>query len=577
MAHHRACRESEPPPETRPPQARALDADALQDLVARMDDLAKSLQSLVPAPSPQSPSPQLRTSATPSEKTEAAEPATLQPSTALAAPHATESPAPAIEADSEEGAGPASTPAGPPAASLPAPDPLPPAVDVDAGDGSPLDSVIRALDSILDSQPPTKRALTTGAIMNRLYFTYKFPNYRNGTTACHKIPVKDVLHYFSSALLQNLDRDRWQSSEMWAYLQELSQTEFRPVAYKLSDFPVRLVPRKQMSKVPKHAPGQPAASRPTAGPAGGDDDGGDAGRRPIRHGKGVKGRSKSGLRPAAAKKRPRSQLEGASDSEGGGPRRSHYFSDEDEAMDDAVDDAMYDAVDDAMYDAVDDAMYDAVDDAVDATNDAWPPEDKPGAGSSGEEPIPIVIRAEKIPSTMPKGPHDTWLCDQEGCDYIVRGGDDCQARIQDHFRDHEQQLQRVSLAVTESRGGHLPIKYAYYAFFPPFLLLVDVRAPGESRLPAPPPPPRPSGPGSSLARFGGFVRQFRRSPHPVADKMHTLTWLQSLARQDQAHERQDPDPAAAAAAAAAAADERDRDARSPGYQTETDSVTVMGD
>ncbi|KAL3957653.1 hypothetical protein ACCO45_008231 [Purpureocillium lilacinum] len=269
----------------------------------------------------------------------------------------------------------------------------------------------------------------------------------------------------------------------------------------MSDFPVSMVPRKQMSRVPKQDHTQPQAPQASASRADDDSD-----STPIPQGKGLKGRPRSSLRPISTKKRPRSQLETDSESEEAGAKKSHFFSDEDDAMDGVL------------------------------SADAATNRDSAPAASS-PEPIPLVIRAEKIPSTVPQGPKDTWLCDQDGCDYIVRGGDDCQARIQDHFRDHEQQLERSRPATQPSPS----------------------QEEGEAA-------PGPSGP-SVVTDFKGYVRQFRRSPHPVADKIHGLTWSQSPARKNQAPGRQEP----------ASPGRRHRASRSPTHQTETDSVTVTGD
>ncbi|UNI18935.1 hypothetical protein JDV02_005164 [Purpureocillium takamizusanense] len=306
---------------------------------------------------------------------------------------------------------------------LPAATPAQPSTGATDGDDTPLASVLRALDIIYDEQVGKKRGLLANAVISKLYFAYKFPTYKDGTSGCYKVPVKEVLHYHASDLLRTLDASKWQSHEFWSFLQELSRTEFQTAAYKMSDFPVGMVPRKQMSRVVKQDHTHPQTHH-ASGSRADDDDASDS--TPAPHGKGLKGRPKSSLRPISTKKRPRSQFETDSESEEAGAKKSHFFSDEDDAMDGVLSAGV-------------------------VANGA--------PQTSSPEPIPLVIRAEKIPSTVPHGPEGTWLCDQDGCDYIVRGGDDCQTRIRDHFRDHEQQLERVSLAVTESRGGHMPINH----------------------------------------------------------------------------------------------------------------------
>jgi hypothetical protein len=55
---------------------------------------------------------------------------------------------------------------------------------------------------------------------------------------------------------------------------------------------------------------------------------------------------------------------------------------------------------------------------------------------------------------------------------VVRSADEQSAQelVQEHFRDHTAQAEKINLAVEESRG-QMPIKYAY---FPPILLLVHM-------------------------------------------------------------------------------------------------------
>ncbi|KAI0592845.1 hypothetical protein F4775DRAFT_580589 [Biscogniauxia sp. FL1348] len=81
----------------------------------------------------------------------------------------------------------------------------------------------------------------------------------------------------------------------------------------------------------------------------------------------------------------------------------------------------------------------------------------------------VVIRAEKLPSTTPRGPDSTWICEEPGCEYVVRAADteEGQQRISVHYEEHEKEardvaeeaaLNRVNLAVQESRG-QLPINH----------------------------------------------------------------------------------------------------------------------
>lgn len=427
--------------------------------------------------------------------------------------------------------------------------------DTAARDDSPLSSVLDAMEAAYGALKDSKRGLTTTSVLNHIYFAYSFPQYRDGTTGSFKIPVQEVLHYNAAALLQSLDPSKYQGHEIYAFLERLAKTELTLVAYKPSDFPVRLAHRKRVQRQSKKdllPPPAPAGRTATAHDQRNYDDAASDGTPPAGRGKSLKheGRrtgKKSFLRPVVTnRKRPHSQLECDSDADAPepDPSGSHYF---------------------------DDAMEDAPD--AETPRDGHS-SDSDQPSSRHETPIKIVIRAEKMPSATPQGPDDTWACEHEGCGYVVRGGDDdeCQARIRAHFDDHEQQLERVSLAVTESRG-HLTIKYAY---FPPFLILVLLDPHAPSPAPAPPvvaarsrsrsasgdwdaAPPDLSG--SAHEAFRDLVQQFRRRQHPVSDNVN-LTCLQSPSRQDQAHGRE-VGPA-----------DNERPPGSPADQTEASSVTL---
>lgn len=108
-------------------------------------------------------------------------------------------------------------------------------------------------------------------------------------------------------------------------------------------------------------------------------------------------------------------------------------------------------------------------------------ESNPSAKTDGVSMTQLVIRAEKLPSTQPRGPNQTWTCDEPDCGYVVRAADEerGQKLIATHYEEHEKEAQdvaqemalnRVNLAVQEGTRGRMPIKYAY---FPPFLILVQ--------------------------------------------------------------------------------------------------------
>jgi hypothetical protein len=459
-----------------------------------------------------------------------------------------------------------------------------------ANDETPFASVFNAIERLYEERRGAKKGITATNAANGLYFHYKFPNYKDGSPGSHRVPVEEVLHYYAAALLQTLDRAKYQPHGFYTYLEELAAKPFTPRALKSSDFPYRLEPRKTIVRASKKVAlgsGDPESSPRDDGTAGSSDPPRHAGKTVKRPGR-QPGKT-SALRISAYKKRPYADIgdESDQDSEASGVKRSHYFSDRDDEEEEE-----------------DTTMQDSAD--ASASRDAGLVVQPP---SEDAEPIQILIRAEKIPSTIPRGPDDTWNCDQDGCDYIVRGGDAqaCQVRIQKHFEEHDEQSKRLNLAVTESTRGHMPIKYAY---FPPFLILAEMMPPVNEATnitsPPPPPPPPPSPPartsypspepddvpggipdslpddppndapdlvpdlsGSATDSFRRLVAQFRRRPQPVSDRIPSLTLLQSSSREAQANGRK-------GAAGPAAVADPGRNAPVPD-QEETDSMTLQLD
>ncbi|KAM0346100.1 hypothetical protein ACHAPU_005865 [Fusarium lateritium] len=392
-------------------------------------------------------------------------------------------------------------------------------------DETPFQSLLNALERSGEICAKSKTGMTESAVINRLYFDYSFPNYRSAQPASHRIPIKEILHYNAHALLRVLDKEKFSShgDGFYSWLQEISQKPFDPVAVKPTDFPFRVVPRKRSNKPSQPAPIIPAEVAPMSL----DDDlpspsrsspAGKSLRRPGRP-SGVK----SSLRlSTASKKRAHSDVDSDSEDEETEPKKSHYFSGEDDVMENDGRQSLS--------------------------------EDEASSRTSGE-PIKIFLRADNIPTTVPRGPDETWVCEEEDCGYVVRGGDarDCRDRIRGHFNEHEQQMDRVNLAMTEGSRGHLPVKYVY---FPPFLILVELRTPhapvAAPRSPilvdeeagtaastptmanspvasrtfqphTPTPSPKKAPVPVTKQDFKFMVDGFRRRPHPVSDIIDKLT------------------------------------------------------
>ncbi|KAK2595789.1 hypothetical protein QQS21_006552 [Conoideocrella luteorostrata] len=405
---------------------------------------------------------------------------------------------------------------------------------------SPFRSILDPFEDLFQSLASKKNGMTLSSTLSQLYFSYSFLTYKDGSVGAYKQPVKEILHYYSRALLQVLGR-QYRDHEIYGELQGMARTEFRPRLYKPHDFPFFLTARKSQPKKPStgNLPSLPILI----------DDGPSASDTPKPRGKyPARTPGKSSLRPVsrAPKKRLRDEFERDHPNSASSPagKKSLYFGDDDSLDRDMDDITGIDSEEDSDDD----------NDSLNRSRDKADPYDL--------EPIKLVIRAEKMPTSSPRGPHNTWTCEQEGCDYIVRGGDeqDCQTRIRQHFQEHEQQLKRVNLAMSEAARGHMSVKYAY---FPPFLILVYFEPPlsdPENFLVYPSPPlhlppslDTSAPPMSSLFKdvirppylsglardnFSAIVESFRRTQHPVSDRIGSLTCLQSFTRQDQTDTRQ---------------------------------------
>ncbi|PFH59068.1 hypothetical protein XA68_12833 [Ophiocordyceps unilateralis] len=415
---------------TSTPPAKSASVEEVDGRKARLEQRLRASSSLAPPPA------QLT-------KTRTAAQTTREPSKPDAAPASSSGPVPKSAKQTPKPLEP------------PAPADRPPSTSIQT-DEPGLASVLEAMESTYDALIGSRKGVIESTVLNKLYFDYQFPAYRDSTVGSHKKPVQELLHYYATPLLQRFSKAKDESPEFYCWLEKLSRIEFEPMVYKMSDFPVTLHPRKRKPRnlkkeVPQQQPSTPPPV-PAADTMEQDDDDdvdeNDGQTTAARRGKSVKRhgrRKKSYLRPVAAnKKRSHSQIDSDSESNGSESapaRNSHYFSDDG---------------DDVMEDA---PASDAGDDDNDETS---------------AEPLTVVIRAERIPDATPKGPDETWICDQDGCSFIVRARDDVegQERIRAHLSEHAQQLERVSLAVTESRG-HMPINH----------LLEKIKRMGKKSLP----------------------------------------------------------------------------------------------
>lgn len=313
------------------------------------------------------------------------------------------------------------------------PPPLSPAPVATDGD-SPFQTVLTALEKSFGSISPGKTGVKVSQLLNKLYFTYKFPTYRDSTSGSHKRPVEEVLHYNATALLEAIDHEKYKNGEVYDWLVVLSKTAFVPVALRADAIPYRIIlrePRPFQHRKPEMRlePAQEVTRTPSpATPRMGKRPG-----RPVG--------SKSSLRPVQSTNKRSRALDGDDTDTESAAKRLNFSSDQD--GDETMGDAKSEELDSILQ----------INDSSDASSENEDIDDE-------TKPVKLGILAEKLPDPMPTGYQGTWVCDQPDCDFIARGGgeDELDDRISAHLQEHEQLVDRMQLAVAESRGL-LPINH----------------------------------------------------------------------------------------------------------------------
>ncbi|KAK7757188.1 hypothetical protein SLS62_000737 [Diatrype stigma] len=274
----------------------------------------------------------------------------------------------------------------------------------------------------------------------------------------HRFGSAEICEYFVRDLWRLL-RPEWQQSEFYKWVQANVNSKPR-FEYSTEAECLGLTRRKQ--KQPKAATqetGQPSHSAKQPAPE-------PAGKQPPKK-RGRPSGKAAGLRPSlGGKKRPRTDEGyelGDMDIDGyetkKSTKKSKYFSDDNDLDDNDDDDADSSAAEDEEQ------------------------QQELGGGAkddgSGGPLTRLVIRAERLPSMAPKGPNQTWTCEEPECGYVVRAADeeDGQNLISAHYAEHEKEardeaeeaaLKRVNLAKMEA-GRNMPINH----------LLEKIRTMGE--------------------------------------------------------------------------------------------------
>ncbi|KAI1352161.1 hypothetical protein F5Y01DRAFT_280830 [Xylaria sp. FL0043] len=264
----------------------------------------------------------------------------------------------------------------------------------------------------------------------------------------HYSSVGEIFHYHARDLVQRLGPE-WHDTQIYQWVKDKASKS--PTLTLISDTEVNQIV-KRVKKSTRAAQTEKAMNE-NEQPVVKD----YAGKQTPRNRPSGKA---AGLRPSTgSKKRLRHEIDYEDDmdlDEDGllmkKAKKSHYFTEDDE------DD--HNSIDEDGEDSSSESKSHTEKDAITAPQ--------------------FIIRAEKLPSTLPLGPNQTWTCEEPDCGYVVRAAneDSGQKLISAHYEEHEKAAQdeahemalnRVNLAVQEARG-HMPINH----------LLEKIRNLGES-------------------------------------------------------------------------------------------------
>jgi hypothetical protein len=274
---------------------------------------------------------------------------------------------------------------------------------------------------------------TARSVCNKIYFKCQFKNY--GAS-------KDVVSYYAKPLLAQLP-EVWHGSPLQLWLQEEAGKPYLPsdkitvaeMPYQLqrrnqkqvsTRIPADLMPRKQPKPQMRREEGLAGEDAMDTEP---DSQFAPNARHPRPAGKGA------GLRllSSKGKKRFTTDLDDGEESQGSrrGPKsaKTTHSADED------------------------------IDDEAENTNSELHSDEEEHSGPPKEN-VRLVITSERIPTMSPAGPNGSWVCGEPDCGYLVGAAreEDGKKLIQDHFRQHERQAQKLNLAMSEGMRGHMPIK-----------------------------------------------------------------------------------------------------------------------
>ncbi|KAF9881056.1 hypothetical protein CkaCkLH20_01206 [Colletotrichum karsti] len=307
-----------------------------------------------------------------------------------------------------------------------------PAQNQPSGEQSNIDLILQALEELRPELEPLSKS-SLSKVSSKIYYRHSIKHYKGSS---------EILSYYAQELLERLDEDAWGGSKFWGELQDIAAGPRKQLEnISLEQVPSQLTRRK--AKTVKAELNEPRDMAALATPP------------PKRVGRPAGKMSALRLVGSKGSKRRFDSTDGTPDTVSRGSKAAKISHPDDSENDEGMED---DNVDDGASSSIDD------DSEID-TN---------GSPSA----LKVVVRAENLPTTDAKGPNGTWVCDEEGCGFLVRNAeqDEGRERIQEHIQEahyeDENRDARIDLAVTEGVKNHLPIDH----------LLEKIRQMGERVL-----------------------------------------------------------------------------------------------
>lgn len=290
----------------------------------------------------------------------------------------------------------------------------------DAAQPSHVDLLMEGLEELRpELEPLAKNALSK--VASKLYYKYRIKEYRSSA---------EILLYYARELLERLDEQVWGGSGFWEKLQEAAgepRITLQHIEY--DQIPSNLIRRKTLAVPRVHKkPGEEGGNLPQ-------------GMETPQHRRiGRPAGKMSALRLVGSK---------------GSKRRF----DSDDDTPDTVSRGSKVVKRSHEHDSDDDDDMDAASSSPESDGSEPDTAESPAA-------LKVVVRAENIPTSEPKGPNGTWVCEEDDCGFVVRNPEqeDGRERIREHmqeahYEDDENRDNRINLAVTEGVKNHLPIEY----------------------------------------------------------------------------------------------------------------------